>query len=121
LKKSSLLSPQERIIVAEHPRLGFEELCQASDLNRDQLLMVYHHHERIDGTGYPVGLVGDEIAWTAKLCAVVDVFDALTGRRPYRQRITTNQALEFLDRGAATQFDEEYVRCWSSMVRPTAV
>jgi HD-GYP domain-containing protein (c-di-GMP phosphodiesterase class II) len=118
LKKTKLLSPSERLVIAEHPRLGFEELCDAPDLDRDQLLMVYHHHERVDGHGYPVGLVGEEIGWTAKLCAVVDVFDALTGRRPYRRPISPAETLAVLNRGAGTQFDEEYVRCWSSMVQP---
>jgi HD-GYP domain-containing protein (c-di-GMP phosphodiesterase class II) len=118
LKKTNVLSQSERLIIAEHPRLGFLELCNATDLDRDQLLMVYHHHERVDGTGYPVGLVGEEIGWTARLCTVVDVFDALTGKRPYRRPITAEESLAVLERGAGTQFDEEYVRCWSSMVRP---
>lgn len=116
LKKPSRLSPEERQAIAEHPRLGFEELCDRPDLDRDQLLMVYHHHEKIDGSGYPVGLQGEEIHWTGRLCAVVDVFDALTGRRPYRTPFTIEAAAAFLEQQVNQHFDEEFVRCWSSIL-----
>lgn len=117
LKKPGALTSDERSVIYEHPRLGFEELCDRPEWTRDQLLMVYHHHEKLDGTGYPVGLCGDEIGWTARLCAVVDVFDALTGRRAYRQSSPAEEALAMLERGAGTHFDAELVRCWSLLVR----
>lgn len=117
LKKPGALTRAERDAIAQHPRLGFEELCDGADLDRDQLLMVYHHHEKLDGTGYPVGLQGEEIHWTGRLCAVVDVFDALTGRRPYRKPATAEEASVFLNRGIGSHFDEEFVRCWSNTVR----
>jgi HD-GYP domain-containing protein (c-di-GMP phosphodiesterase class II) len=79
--------------------------------------MVYSHHERIDGTGYPVGMVGDEIHPWARLLAVVDVFDAVTSARPYRTPMTVTQALEFLHRNAGTHFDPEMVACWTSMMK----
>lgn len=116
LKKAGVLSAQEREVISQHPRMGFQEVCGRDDLNRDQLLMVYHHHEKLDGTGYPVGLCGEEIHWTGRLCAVVDVFDALTGRRPYRKSATATEAISYLQQNAAAHFDPEFVRCWSSLV-----
>jgi HD-GYP domain-containing protein (c-di-GMP phosphodiesterase class II) len=117
LRKPGRLSAQERWIIEAHPRLGFEELCELLNLDRDQLSMVYHHHEKLDGTGYPVGLAGDEIEWPARLCAVVDVFDALTGRRAYRAPATAEQAVSYLEQNVGRHFDPEMVACWSNLVR----
>lgn len=117
LKKPGVLTKEERAEISQHPQLGFEELCERADMNRDQLLMVYHHHEKLNGTGYPVGLVGEEIHWTGRLCAVVDVFDALTGHRPYRKPATAEQALDVLQQGIGTHFEEEFVRCWADNIR----
>jgi HD-GYP domain-containing protein (c-di-GMP phosphodiesterase class II) len=116
LKKPGRLTPAERAAIADHPRFGFEELCHRSDLTRDQLLTVYQHHEKLDGTGYPVGLVGDEINWMARLCAVVDVFDALTARRVYRRAADAEEALKVLRRGIGKHFSPEYVQCWTNLV-----
>jgi HD-GYP domain-containing protein (c-di-GMP phosphodiesterase class II) len=115
LRKPTALTRRERAIIADHPRLGFEELCERPDLDRDQLLMAYQHHERLDGSGYPVGLVGDEIHWTGRLCAVVDVFDALTGRRPYREPSSAEEAIDYLQQGVVRHFDKEYVQCLASL------
>ena len=82
-------------------------------------MIVYQHHERIDGKGYPVGLSGEEIHPWAKLCAVVDVFDALTGKRPYRRSISLAQALQYLEQMSCTQFDQEIVQCWIRAMKKT--
>jgi len=74
--------------------------------------MVYQHHERIDGRGYPVGITGEEIHPWAKILAVVDVFDAMTGSRPYRRPATAHDALEYIRKSSGTQFDPEVVECW---------
>src|SRR5262245_46934930 len=88
LSKPARLDPDERAIIETHPQRGYEDLCRRTDVTHEQLMMVYQHHERVDGKGYPVGLVSDEIHPWAKLLAVVDVFDAMTGTRPYRQPAT---------------------------------
>jgi HD-GYP domain-containing protein (c-di-GMP phosphodiesterase class II) len=116
LRKQGALSPQERKAIELHPTKGFEELCHRDDMSQGQLSMVYQHHERLDGSGYPVGAVGSEIHWMAKLCAIVDVFDALTGHRPYRKPARAEEALEFLTMKSGTQFDAEMVKCWSNVV-----
>jgi HD-GYP domain-containing protein (c-di-GMP phosphodiesterase class II) len=112
LKKPGKLTLAERQVMSDHPRRGFVEICQCTEFSAEQLLMVYQHHEKLDGTGYPTRLVGDEICWTAKLCAVVDVFDALTARRSYRTPTGPEQAIEIIQQGTGTQFCPEYVRCW---------
>jgi HD-GYP domain-containing protein (c-di-GMP phosphodiesterase class II) len=121
LKKPGPLTAEEREIINDHPRLGFEELCRLPDLSRDQLLTVYQHHERRDGSGYPVRLTGDEINWMAQLVAVVDVFDALTARRSYREPTAAENALEFVRRGMGKHFFPEYVECWTELVKSAAM
>lgn len=104
-------------LIQAHPQRGYEDLSDRTDLELGQLMMVYSHHERLDGGGYPVGLVDKEIHPWAKLLAVVDVFDALTSARPYRSPMKVAEALEFLERHAGEQFDREMVRCWASAMR----
>ena len=68
----------------------------------------------MNGRGYPVRLTGDEIHPWAKMVAVVDVFDAATGSRPYRKPLDVHEALEILQENAGTLFDEEFVQCWTT-------
>jgi putative nucleotidyltransferase with HDIG domain len=117
LCKKGKLTDAEWRVIKSHPQRGYEELCDREDLDQGQLLMAYSHHERIDGKGYPVGLVGDEIHDWAKLLAIVDVFEALTGSRPYRSPMKCGEALELLERNAGTQFDAEMAKCWISLMR----
>ncbi len=82
-------------------------------------MMVYQHHERVDGSGYPVGVTGRDIHPWAKMLAVVDVFDAMTGTRPYRNSSSTRVALQYLNHNSGSQFDPEIVRCWSIAMKNT--
>ncbi len=116
LSKPAKLDPEERAIIETHPQRGYEELCSRGDLTQDQLMIVYQHHERVDGTGYPVGSEGDEIHPWARMLAVVDVFDAMTGVRPYRRAATSAEAMAYICKSAGTHFDPEMVKCWSSMM-----
>jgi HD-GYP domain-containing protein (c-di-GMP phosphodiesterase class II) len=77
------------------------------------------HHERLDGGGYPVGLVDHEIHPWAKLCSVVDVFDALTSDRPYRPAIANDVALNMMDRDDSIGFDSEMLACWKQLISTT--
>jgi len=114
LTKPAKLDPQERAIIETHPQRGYEELCGRDDLSHEQLMMVYQHHERMDGKGYPVGFQGEEIHPWARMIAIVDVFDAMTGTRPYRRPATAQDAMDFIGKGAGTHFDPEMVACWKS-------
>lgn len=117
LNKPGKLAPKEMDLMRQHPQKGFEELCMREDLRWSQLMMVYQHHERLDGKGYPVGIGGDEIHPWAKICAVADVFDALTSTRPYRKPNDVEAAVEFFERRAGLAFDAEIVKCLSKLMR----
>jgi HD-GYP domain-containing protein (c-di-GMP phosphodiesterase class II) len=117
LAKPGRLTPEERELMQSHTQRGYEELCERPDLVFGQLMMVYQHHEHIDGNGYPVRILGDEIHPWAKLLAVVDVFDALTGKRPYRRSVSTQAALDHLRSKSGKQFDREVVECWMAAMQ----
>jgi HD-GYP domain-containing protein (c-di-GMP phosphodiesterase class II) len=116
LQKPGKLDAAERAVIETHPQRGYEELCGRDDMSHDQLMVIYQHHERFDGKGYPVGFQGEEINPWARMIAVVDVFDAMTGTRPYRRPARATDAMEYICDGAGTQFDPEMVACWKSMM-----
>jgi HD-GYP domain-containing protein (c-di-GMP phosphodiesterase class II) len=117
LVKAGRLTPDERELVQSHTQRGYEELCGRPDMVFGQLMMVYQHHEHVDGKGYPVRVLADEIHPWARLLAVVDVFDALTGKRPYRRAISPQAALDHLRAKAGLQFDREVVECWTAAMQ----
>jgi hypothetical protein len=104
LNKPGRLTPEERLVVETHPQLGFELASNAPSL-REVLLVILHHHERMDGGGYPGGLVGRDIPLEARVVAVADVWDALTSDRPYRSGWTAPVALAHIVDGRTTHFD----------------
>jgi HD-GYP domain-containing protein (c-di-GMP phosphodiesterase class II) len=114
LTKPARLDKAEREVIETHPLRGFEELQHRPDLTFGQLMIVYQHHERIDGTGYPVRIKGNDIHPWAKLLAVVDVFDAMTGNRPYRRPARAAVALDYISQNLGTHFDPEIASCWIS-------
>ncbi len=116
IDKPDKLSERERRIVQQHPALGFRELCHRPELSWSQLMIVYSHHERCDGRGYPMGLVRTEIHEYARICAIADVYEALCRDRPYRKASRRGDVLEYLDRQAGRAFDEEMTRCWITAI-----
>jgi HD-GYP domain-containing protein (c-di-GMP phosphodiesterase class II) len=117
LCKPGRLDDEEFRIIRSHPTNGFRKLAHRDDLSEGQLMMVYQHHERLDGKGYPTGCVADDIHLWAKICAVVDVFEALTSHRPYRSPMPRIRALEVLARDCGTAFDPEILGCWESIIQ----
>jgi cyclic di-GMP phosphodiesterase len=95
LLKPSRLNPQETEIIRQHPITG-EKICAPLKSLRSILPIIRHHHERMDGSGYPDGLHGDLIPLKARILQVADVFDALISDRPYREALTCDEALEIL-------------------------
>jgi HD-GYP domain-containing protein (c-di-GMP phosphodiesterase class II) len=114
LSKPAKLDREERAVIETHPLRGYEELCQRDDVTFEQLMMTYQHHEKWDGSGYPVGIARDEIHPWARMLAVVDVFDAMTGMRPYRKPATAQAAMDYIRQNAGTHFDPEVVECWDA-------
>jgi HD-GYP domain-containing protein (c-di-GMP phosphodiesterase class II) len=117
LNKIEKLTNEEWDLIREHPISGFRELSSRGDLSWAQLMVVYQHHERLDGTGYPAGVKNDEIHPWARICAVADVFDALTCQRPYRKALPVSEACEHLKKHSGRWFDAEAVACWTGHVR----
>jgi diguanylate cyclase (GGDEF)-like protein/putative nucleotidyltransferase with HDIG domain len=108
LSKPAALNDTEWKEIRRHPELGYE-LLRGFDFLKEAAEMVLAHHERFDGAGYPRGLAGEEIPYAARIFQVIDAFDAMTSRRPYRQPLSRDQALEELLRNAGTQFDSQVV------------
>jgi HD-GYP domain-containing protein (c-di-GMP phosphodiesterase class II) len=103
LQNPGPLTPEEYDVMKTHAPIG-HGIVWASDL-REQAEWILHHHERVDGTGYPDGLAGDEIPLESRIILVADAFEALTSDRPYRPGRTEGAALAEIERGAGTQFD----------------
>jgi hypothetical protein len=104
LQKTGPLTEEEYAAIQLHPMRGLEIVREIGFLN-EALAGIMHHHERIDGRGYPMGFAGDEIPEFARVIAVADAFDSITSTRSYRKARTVEQGVEELRRGAGTQFD----------------
>ncbi len=90
------LTPEEFAVMREHPRIGHEHLKNIPDLSELVVRGALEHHERVNGTGYPFGRKGDEISLTGKILAVVDVYDALSSRRVYKEAMSPHTTLGLL-------------------------
>jgi len=108
LKKTGALTAEEFEEIQRHPDLGWAILRELDQL-KYVLPGVLHHHERVDGKGYPDQLEGDDIPRDGQLLAVVDAFDAMTSDRPYRNGMPVEKALEIFREGAGTQWDAALV------------
>lgn len=105
LRKGSPLSDDEWLIMKQHPSWGYEMLAEVSFLQSEALDLIYSHHERWDGDGYPRGLVGEEIPLGARIFAAVDTYDAITSDRPYRRARSHAVAISELQRVSGRQLD----------------
>jgi diguanylate cyclase (GGDEF)-like protein len=116
------LRPDERAVVELHSRVAFNIVGQVPAL-RDVAAAILYHHERFDGRGYPAGLAGDTIPVIARALAALEAYAAMTNDRPYRERMSYEEACEALIAGAGTQFDPEIAQLLVEEVRsgPLAV
>jgi putative two-component system response regulator len=96
LLKPGRLTPEEFRIMQEHPVAG-ERICAPLKSFRLVLPIIRHHHEKLNGSGYPDGLKGDDIPVTARVLQIVDVYDALTTQRPYKRAFSRAEALEMME------------------------
>lgn len=110
LNKPNSLSDYEYKLIKEHPELGFNYLQQIDSISPLSRIVVYSHHERVDGSGYPRGLKGDEIHEFARVAAIADVFDALTSDRVYRDKWPTYKAAEYIMNNTEKLFDYQLVK-----------
>jgi hypothetical protein len=111
LQKTGPLTEDEFAAIQLHPMRGLEIVREIGFLF-EALNGIMHHHERIDGCGYPMGLAGHEIPEFARVIAVADAFDSMTSARSYREAKSIDQAVAELRRGAGTQFDPVMVEAF---------
>jgi diguanylate cyclase (GGDEF)-like protein/putative nucleotidyltransferase with HDIG domain len=117
LNKQGPLTEAEWEPVREHPELGVEILRHVIDLV-NCLPAILHHHEHYNGAGYPGGLRNNDIPLEARILAIADAYDAITSLRPYRSRLSSQEALAELRRCAGTQFDPELVEVFCQIIEP---
>jgi putative two-component system response regulator len=95
LLKPARLTRSEKLILRRHPVVG-ERICAPLKSFQLVLPIIRHHHEKMNGSGYPDGLKGDQIPITARVLQIVDVYDALTTERPYKRALSSEEALRMM-------------------------
>lgn len=124
LQKPGRLSADEFEVIKTHAARGHERLLDIGEADPIVLELVRHHHERVDGAGYPDGLTGDRIAPGPRFFAVIDSFDAMTSVRPYRSEVGGNaaeRALEELHAGIGSRYCPECVEMFAALYRSGAL
>jgi putative nucleotidyltransferase with HDIG domain len=114
LRKPGPLSPEEWESMRQHPVTGAQILAPL-EFFADGALIVRHHHERMNGSGYPDGLAAEAIPIGARIIGVADVYDALTSDRPYRPKLTSEQAIGELQAQAGRTLDGEIVAIFCTL------
>jgi HD-GYP domain-containing protein (c-di-GMP phosphodiesterase class II) len=109
LQKPGKLTPAERELMQKHSEYGWSVLRLFPGFEQVSLL-VLHHHERLDGKGYPAGLKGDEIPLGSRIVSILDAFDAMISNRCYRPGLPLEEAVRRLETDSGTQFDPDIVR-----------
>lgn len=114
LEKPGPLTEQEREVIKHHPEYGAEALAGRSSIDAEMIDMVIHHHEYIDGSGYPHGLIGNEIQDFVRIMTICDVFGALMEKRAYKPPLSAEEAYNIL-RQMDRQLDQDLVRAFASV------
>jgi len=115
IQKPGKLTEEEWILIRKHPSVGANIIQPLGFMEREQFI-IRHHHERMDGTGYPAGLTGDQLDDLTKILIVVDSYDAMTSKRNYRKNMTRQEAVEELYRCSRSQFDPEIVEYFARSI-----
>jgi PAS domain S-box-containing protein/putative nucleotidyltransferase with HDIG domain len=108
LSKPTRLSEVELQLVRTHPKIGYD-LIKSIDLPWPVAMTVLQHHERLDGSGYPLGISGNEILLEAKILGVADVIEAMSSHRPYRPALGMSKALEEISQKSGVLYDKDVV------------
>jgi putative nucleotidyltransferase with HDIG domain len=116
LNKPGRLEKDEFEIMKQHSVLGYQQLRSAKMLIQEHLEVVLYHHEAMDGTGYPERLYGNQIPRFARLAHIVDVFDALTSERVYKNALSSTDALELMKTEMRLSFDSELLKAFAEFI-----
>jgi HD-GYP domain-containing protein (c-di-GMP phosphodiesterase class II) len=111
LKKAAPLTAEERAVINRHPEYSWSILRLFSGLEEASLYAL-HHHENVDGSGYPAGLKGQDIPLVSRIVSVIDAYDAMVSNRCYRKGLPHEEAIRRLLASTGTQFDGEVVQCF---------
>lgn len=114
LRKKGRLTPEERTIMEQHPVHAYKMLSPIEFL-RPAIDIPHYHHEKWDGTGYPQGLKGDEIPFAARIFSVIDVWDALTSKRPYHEAKPHDEVRQLIQADSGKHFDPRVVEAFMEM------
>lgn len=115
IQKPGKLTEEEWILIRKHPSVGANIIQPLGFMQREQFI-IRHHHERVDGKGYPDGLTGDQLDDLTKILIVVDSYDAMTSKRNYRKNMTMEEAVEELYRCSGTQFSPSTVEYFARSI-----
>jgi HD-GYP domain-containing protein (c-di-GMP phosphodiesterase class II) len=117
LNKREALSETDWEAIKQHPEKGAGHLAQYDEIDPLIITVTRQHHERMDGSGYPQGLTGENIHPVSRICAVVDSFDAMTAVRPFKKEaLSVGQALAVLNRKTPQEYDSDVVATWRRLV-----
>jgi putative two-component system response regulator len=116
IQKPGKLTEEEWMLIRKHPSIGANIIQPLGFMAREQFI-IRHHHERMDGKGYPDGLTGDDLDPLTKILIVVDSYDAMTSRRNYRRNLTMDEAVKELQLCSGSQFDRETVDFFSRAIQ----
>ena len=111
LKKPGPLTPEERALINRHPEYSWSILRLFPGLEEASLYAL-HHHESVDGTGYPAGLKANDIPMVSRIISIIDAFDAMVSNRCYRQGLPHSEAIARLLRSSGTQFDADILQAF---------
>lgn len=116
LTKPGELTEIEWDMIKSHPEVGYDQILKDTDFPGPVAKMTLHHHERLDGSGYPDGLKGDQLSLEVRILGAVDVVAAMSACRPYRQARKKEEVLEEISKGKGTKFDPEVVDILLDMI-----
>jgi HD-GYP domain-containing protein (c-di-GMP phosphodiesterase class II) len=119
ITKPSKLDKEEERMIKEHPLYGLELLRNIKNAPKSAAMVIHQHHEKMDGTGYPEGKKGEEIAECARIVAILEVYEALTHPRPYRRnKFIPYDAVKMIIQEGKNSFDPELVKTFLNLVTP---
>ncbi len=118
LNKNRKLTTDEYAMMQKHSQIGYDILKECNDINSISAYVAWQHHERLDGSGYPLGLKGTEIHEFARITALADVYDAMSTDRVYRKRLLPHEVIEYLRDQERILFDPELTRVFLQNIAP---
>lgn len=116
MEKAGPLTEEEYELIKKHSEFGYEKIKNNISISSKTKMGVYMHHENYNGTGYPMGLSGDQIYLFAKIIHIADVYDAITSERVYKKAQSPGEAVEFLMKNAGTMFQPEFVKAFITYI-----